>query len=73
MASRNQREGKYIAGWCFNPPYKLASARPDETKIVQKKRAGKHYNLTRIVGFNDQGYIIPGVTYVRTIREGAFE
>ncbi len=68
MASRNQREGKYIAGWCINPAYKI-----EGEYAVQKKRAGKHFNLTRVRGFNDMGHIIPGVTYVRTIREGAFE
>lgn len=68
MASRNQREGRFIPGWCLNPDYKTVNG-----KLEPKKRAGKHYNLTRVRGFNDQGYIIPGTTYIRTIREGAFE
>lgn len=73
MASRNQREGRFIPGWCYNPDYKAVQVRPGVMKAVQKKRAGAHFNLIRVRNFNDMGHIIPGLTYVRTYREGAFE
>lgn len=42
MKSRNQREGKFIPGWCYNPGYKLDRF----GNRVQKVRAGQHFNLT---------------------------
>ena len=72
MASRNQREGKYIAGWCYNPPYDQRVFRMTG-KLVQKTRAGRHFDLVRVRNFNDGGVIIPGATYVRYYRQGAFE
>lgn len=73
MASRNQREGRFIPGWCLNPDYKAILVRPGVMKTEPKVRAGKHFNLIRVRGYNDNGYIIPGTTYIRTFREGAFE
>lgn len=72
--SRNQREGKFVPGWCYNPAYKkVKTSGFDGIKFVPKKRAGAHFKLARIRSYNDNGYIIPGVTYVRLYREGAFE
>lgn len=68
MKSRNQREGKYIPGWCFNPAYRVIKGR-----VAQRPRAGGLFDLKAVRNFNDNGIIIPGVTLVRTYREGAFE
>lgn len=65
--SRNQREGKFIPGWCHNPAYKKGSnpLKPETMKV--KLRAGKHYDLAVI---DHPGL---GKMYIRTYREGAFE
>lgn len=65
--SRNQREGKFIPGWCHNPAYKKGSnpLKPETMKV--KLRAGAHYDIFFI---RDKGL---GKMYVRFIREGAFE
>lgn len=75
IKSRNQREGKFIPGWCYNPPYRIGKTDPKTgaTALTPKKRAGAHYNLVKVRNFNDGGYIIPGTTYIRLIRQGAFE
>lgn len=69
MTSRNQREGKYIPGWCYNPGFK----KDKDGKIEEKVRAGKHFTLVPVRNFNDHGFILPGVTFVRYMRQGAFE
>jgi hypothetical protein len=63
--SRNQREGRFIPGWCYNPSYH--SQRDKDGNLVQKIRAGKHFDLK--VMYNKQ----MGKTYFRVYREGAFE
>lgn len=69
--SRNQREGKYIPGWCYNPSFKH-NKKTGHT--VESKRAGEHYDVRLIHGFIDvDGSVIPGKTFYRTYREGAFE
>jgi hypothetical protein len=70
IKSRNQREGKFVPGWCYNPAFK----RTDAGKVFPKKRAGAHYELRKVIGYTDiVGNFIPGLTYFRTYREGAFE
>jgi hypothetical protein len=71
--SRNQREGKYIPGWCYNPAYKFTKKRGKEV-TQDKKRAGAFYELRKMRGYNDLiGDFIPGLTFVRIYRKGAFE
>lgn len=68
MKSRNQREGKFIPGWCYNPAYHKASIEQIKLNDLKpKKRAGMRYDLSF--------YHAPrvGKVYVRTYREGAFE
>jgi hypothetical protein len=67
MKSRNQREGRYIPGWCHNPAYKKGSNPLDPKTMKAKPRTGAHYDLR---AYRDP---VLGNTFFRTYRQGAFE
>ena len=67
MKSRNQREGKYVAGWCINPAYRKAMYK-GKPMLQPKARAGRDYDLVSVSGYNDHGIILPGTTLVRVYR-----
>jgi hypothetical protein len=64
--SRNQREGKFIPGWCLNP-----NMVKDNNGVYRHGvRAGAYANLKRAVGVFDGYATIPGVSFVRYLRPG---
>ena len=68
MKSRNQREGKFIPGWCVNPAYHKASfAQVQAGDLTPKKRAGAKFDLKSTI----DPYM--GKVFYRAYREGAFE
>jgi hypothetical protein len=66
--SRNQREGKFIPGWCLNPNMRQGR----DGVYRQGIRAGKYANLKRVRNAFDGYAVIPGISYVRSLRMEAF-
>lgn len=67
VKSRNQREGKYIPGWCINPNY-----RQDKKTGVWKStlRAGQYFDVQGVRNYYDGWTTIPGLSFARVLRKG---
>jgi len=66
MQSRNKREGKFIPGFCINPS-------PKNLSKPKQVRAGEHFDLKKGRNLKDGSFTIPGLSFVRFLREGAYQ
>ena len=66
--SRNQREGKFIPGWCLNP--NMVQGRDGVYRAGV--RAGKYANVKGVRNAFDGYATIPGLSFVRSIRLEAY-
>jgi hypothetical protein len=65
--SRNQREGKFIPGWCLNPNYRW----DNKTGVTRSCiRAGKYADVKGVRDVFDGYTTIPGLSFVRSLRAG---
>jgi hypothetical protein len=64
--SRNQREGKFIPGWCLNPNYKKGRDGVYRSGL----RAGATADVKGVRNAFDGYAVIPGLTFIRSLRVG---
>jgi len=64
--SRNQREGKFVPGWCLNP-----NMVKDKNGVYRHGvRAGKYADLKGVRNAFDGYTTVPGLTFIRSLRVG---